>query len=80
LNLLARQIVEESIGEHLDGSPLIRGTLEITERDKEAQESGRIGGLKGGNLRAAVLTPAQRSKIARKAALTRWRPKPKDNQ
>lgn len=71
-NLLARQAVEESVGERLDGSPLIRGTLEITA----AKESGRLGGLKGGNVRAAVLTPEQRSRIARKAAMARWRPKP----
>ncbi|MFL9484205.1 hypothetical protein ACI6Q2_15600 [Chitinophagaceae bacterium LWZ2-11] len=33
---------------------------------------GRKGGLKGGKARAAVLTPEQRSEIARKAAAARW--------
>lgn len=33
---------------------------------------GRKGGLKGGKARAASLTPAQRSEIARKAAEKRW--------
>lgn len=33
---------------------------------------GRLGGLKGGKARAAKLTKAQRSEIARKAARKRW--------
>jgi len=37
-----------------------------------AVELGRRGGLKGGKARAAVLTPEERSEIARKAAQTRW--------
>lgn len=35
-------------------------------------ELGRSGGLKGGNARAAALTPEQRSEIAKKAAAKRW--------
>jgi hypothetical protein len=38
-----------------------------------ASELGRRGGAKGGRARAAALTPGQRSKIARNAALARWR-------
>lgn len=34
---------------------------------------GRLGGLKGGPARAAKLTAAQRSEIARKAARARWK-------
>lgn len=34
---------------------------------------GRLGGLKGGRARAEKLTAAQRSEIARKAALARWK-------
>lgn len=37
------------------------------------QESGRKGGLKGGASRAIVLTPEQRSQIARVAAQARWK-------
>lgn len=37
------------------------------------QESGRKGGLKGGASRAVVLTPEQRSDIARVAAQARWK-------
>lgn len=33
---------------------------------------GRLGGLKGGPARAAVLTPEQRHEIARRAARKRW--------
>jgi hypothetical protein len=38
----------------------------------EIQELGRKGGLKGGKKRAASLTKAQRSGIAKKAAAARW--------
>ncbi|MFC2016922.1 hypothetical protein ACFLUD_00730 [Chloroflexota bacterium] len=33
---------------------------------------GRLGGLKGGRVRAARLTSARRVEIAKKAALARW--------
>ncbi len=36
---------------------------------------GRKGGLKGGKARAEKLTPEQRSEIAKKAALARWKGK-----
>ena len=38
-------------------------------------EMGRKGGLKGGKARAASLSPAERQKIAKKAAETRWKRK-----
>ena len=34
---------------------------------------GRLGGLKGGKARAAKLTAARRSAIAKKAARSRWK-------
>jgi len=34
---------------------------------------GRLGGKKGGQARAAKLTPEQRREIAKKAAAVRWR-------
>jgi len=43
-----------------------------TGKDPAAVALGRRGGLKGGKARAAKLTPAQRSAIARKAAAARW--------
>jgi len=33
---------------------------------------GRLGGLKGGNARAARLSPAERKEIAQRAAKQRW--------
>ena len=42
------------------------------EKNKAAQELGRLGGLKGGKARAAKLTKEERSAIAKKAAEARW--------
>ena len=44
----------------------------MTEKNKAAQELGRLGGLKGGKARAAKLTKEERSAIAKKAAQARW--------
>ena len=41
--------------------------------DEVRAEGQRKGGLKGGAARAAALTPAQRSEIARTAAAARWK-------
>ena len=43
-------------------------------KDPIAVELGRRGGLKGGRARAESMTAEQRSKAARHAALSRWRP------
>jgi hypothetical protein len=69
LNLLARAIVEESIGEHLDGTPLDDPNA---GKNPHAVAMGRLGGAKGGKARAAALSPRKRSAIAKKAALARW--------
>jgi hypothetical protein len=63
---VARRVVEQAIGEKLDGSPL------ETEKNAAAVALGKLGGIKGGKARAAKLTPSQRSDIARKAAKARW--------
>jgi hypothetical protein len=42
------------------------------DKDPAAVALGRKGGLKGGRARADSLTPAQRRKIAQKAAKHRW--------
>ncbi len=66
LNQLAKRIVDEAIGEeeeHLDA---------ICNKNKAAQEFGRLGGLKGGKIRSEKLTPEQRSEIAKNAANARW--------
>lgn len=44
-----------------------------TGKNPAAVELGRLGGRKGGKARAVRLTAAERSDIARRAALARWR-------
>ena len=66
LNQLAKRIVDEATGE-------IAPEEEIDEKKKAAIESGRLGGLKGGNARAEKLTPEERAEIARTAATARWK-------
>jgi hypothetical protein len=41
-------------------------------KNAHAAALGRLGGLKGGPARAAVLSPRRRRAIARKAARVRW--------
>jgi hypothetical protein len=36
-------------------------------------EIGRRGGLKGGKVRASILSPSRRKAIAKKAAQSRWK-------
>jgi len=60
LNELAVSIVEKAVG------------AEIRQKNQAAVELGRLGGLKGGNARAAKLSPQKRKEIAKKAAKTRW--------
>ena len=42
------------------------------KRGFDAKALGRLGGLKGGKARAAALTSARRTEIAKKAAKARW--------
>jgi hypothetical protein len=42
------------------------------KKNAAAVALGRLGGLKGGKARARKLTPEQRTRSARKAALVRW--------
>ena len=62
---LARSIVDEVASD----SPVPAES----EKDPAAVELGRRGGLKGGNARAAKMTPEERAESARKAAQARWR-------
>jgi hypothetical protein len=41
-------------------------------KNPHAVALGKMGGSKGGKIRAAKLTPQERSDIARKAVLARW--------
>jgi hypothetical protein len=67
-NLLARSVVEDLIGERMDGSSL------PPEREKNpaAVALSKLGASKGGLARAAALSDRKRSMIARKAAKARW--------
>jgi hypothetical protein len=42
------------------------------KKNPHAVALGKLGGSKGGRLRAAKLTPERRQEIARKAVLARW--------
>jgi len=65
----ARRVVEQAIGEHLDGTP-----LENPDQGKNphAVALGRLGGQKGGKARAGKLSARRRSEIAKKASEARW--------
>jgi hypothetical protein len=66
---LARGVVEQAIGEKMNGEPLVS---EIDTRNPNAVALGRLGGKKGGAARAKNLTSAQKKGIAQKAARARW--------
>jgi hypothetical protein len=42
------------------------------KKNPNAVALGKLGGSKGGKIRAARLTPERRREIARNAVLTRW--------
>jgi hypothetical protein len=67
-NQLAKSIIDIATGQKPDRDP----TPEEQGKDPAAVALGRKGGLKGGAARAASMTPAQRSEIAKKAASKRW--------
>ena len=67
VNEIAFSTLQQAIGAIPKGEP---------DRKAEAAEQGRKGGLKGGVARVKATTKAQRSKIAKKAAATRWSKKP----
>jgi hypothetical protein len=65
----AFRIVEQAIGEHMDGAPLEDPNA---GKNPVAVERGRLGGVKGGPSRAAKLPSFQRKAIATNAANSRW--------
>jgi len=66
VNELAASIVGETISDEPAENPT------TPEKNPHAAALGRLGGMKGGPARAAKLSAAQRSEIARKAAAARW--------
>ena len=69
---VGRRVVEQAIGEKLDGSPLADPSA---GKNPAAVALGKLGGAKGGAARAAALSPRKRKMIARKAAEARWKRK-----
>lgn len=66
---VARRVVEQAIGEHLDGTPLKDANA---GKSATAIRAGKLGGKKGGKSRASALSAEQRRRIAVKAAQARW--------
>jgi hypothetical protein len=64
-NQLAKLVVELSTGAASEN-------LTFEGKNPAAVLLGRMGGQKGGNARAAALSPRKRSKIAKAAANARW--------
>jgi hypothetical protein len=69
--MTALRVVEQAIGEHMDGTPLEEADA---GKNQAAVALGKLGGAKGGKARAAKLSPSKRKAIAKKAAMTRWHP------
>ena len=65
ISVLAYQIVKEATQE-------VKEEIPIKEKNPAAVALGRLGGLKGGRVRAERLSPKKRKEIARKAAKARW--------
>ena len=66
ISQLAKLIVDKATNEE-------KQIEEQPQKNKAAQELGRLGGLKGGKARAEKMTPEQRKEIAKKAAQARWK-------
>ena len=64
----ARSILEQVIGERLDGTPL----EPAKPTNPKLTDRARKGGVIGGRARASKLSAERRSEIARKAANARW--------
>ena len=85
-NLLARQILEEAIGEPLTPEITIdEVTISTVDKGRRTGDNpptkrknaaavalGRLGGMKGGPARAQKLSAKRKKDIARKAAEARW--------
>jgi hypothetical protein len=67
---VVREVVEQAIGEQMDGNPL--PVPEPDKRNPHAVALGSIGGKKGGKARAEKLSSHKRVEIAKKAARARW--------
>jgi hypothetical protein len=73
-NQRAFQIILEATGQTPKTEPPGPKPVDPS-KNPHAVALGRLGGLKGGNARAAALSPRKRSQIAAKAAAKRWEKK-----
>lgn len=71
-NLLARSVVEDLIGERMDGTPLDKPVEPPDTRNPAAVALSKLGASKGGKARAEALSARKRKLIAKKAARARW--------
>jgi hypothetical protein len=69
-NQLAKHIVDVATREGDDIDSPIRPSDQ--NKNPHAIELGRLGGKKGGRVRAERLTPEERREIAKRAARKRW--------
>lgn len=71
---IARSVVEQAIGEKLNGQPLDKPEVptQPDTRNQHAVALSKLGASKGGKARAAKLTSKKRKDIAKKAANARW--------
>lgn len=67
--VVARRVVEQAIGERLDGLPLPNADA---GKNPAAVALGKLGGPKGGRARAKALSAKRKSEIAASAARARW--------
>jgi hypothetical protein len=70
---VARRVVEQAIGERLDGTPLPPSPNRDEGKNPAAVALGKLGGPKGGAARAVALSPRRKREIAQKAARARWK-------
>jgi hypothetical protein len=71
-NLLARSVVEDLIGQKMDGTALVKPIELPDTRNPAAVALSKLGASKGGKARALALSDRRRKIIARKAAEARW--------
>ena len=66
MNQLAKRIVDLSVGDETEEQPVER------EKNPHAVALGKLGGQRGGKVRAERLSAEKRTEIARVAARSRW--------
>ena len=74
-DLNPRSVVEDLIGEKMDGTPLVKPVEPPDTRNPAAVALSKLGASKGGKARAEKLSDRKRKMIAKKAAAARWKGK-----